>query len=477
MSFDKARRLLRSGWPVAPLPQSNELACAREIRAELAAAYPRVRVSRIRKLVRKFGLKTLPAGMLLQNSRLAGSLFRMFLAQFPGGTRAVKWHPLFDESSYRLLNPDVAAIRVSPWLHFQVFGRAEGRSPHPFIDVDFLSASMPSVLRGEVIDHYLSLPEFWMLDPSPYVDVQAFLLSGRWDGRTHPLTQIVAQGLSSQWVHHRLMLIDNAGDVDGGSRVLAAATLLAREGSPSRLLQLKTWRVAETATTAPLGEREYTVVPGFFLGYDDVVLSHARAAALSPDGSMINMGADIVSVNIGSHIAASEFLVLDGALSRRELSEVLDAASHDTIISPSSGWQQQAVEEIIRARSLKKIRVLPIGVQVRVTTSRMSIIPASEREVAPGHWSDHEISGANRTAVVIRTTRVSHVLAMPMVRRAVEGGAVLCVIHNEDFSPWSNLLNARDLIVCESSMVEALSGFVDNDGLRLLPAPDEGPKK
>lgn len=469
MSIDNVRRLLRGVGAVPPLPAIDELACTRELRAELAATYPRIRVGHVRKLVRKFGLKNLPSGMLLLSPNLSSSLLRMFLVQFAGSRRNASWHPLFDTGSYLVVNPDIATIRVSLWLHFQAFGKAEGRSPHPFIDVEYLSASMPGVPRGEVIDHYLSLPEFWTLDPSPYVDIQAFLLSGRWDGRTHPLTQIVAQGLSAQWVHHRLMLIDNAGVDGGGSRSLAAATLLARKGAPARALTLQAWPDKDLEVSTSPAAGNYTAIPGFFLGCGDSTIFSARDAMLSPDESMINLNAEIVSVKQGETITASHLIFLEGALERSKLVDVVKTAGADGVISPSSGPQQSALEEIIREYSLTKLRVLPFGIQVQVNASQATVVSGSPELATPDTWAGGTPCDALRTAFVIGESTVPDVLRLPEVRQAIDNGAALCVVSNENVAPWLPLLSTRDVIGCESTMLEALRGFIEEDALRLIP--------
>jgi hypothetical protein len=46
--------------------------------------------------------------------------------------------PFFDPTFYREANPDVASAGMDPYLHFLAHGLAEGRSPHPLIDVGFI---------------------------------------------------------------------------------------------------------------------------------------------------------------------------------------------------------------------------------------------------------------------------------------------------------------------------------------------------
>lgn len=384
-------------------------------------------------------------------------------------------HPLFDMGAYQVLYPDVAGSRVSPWLHFQVFGRAEGRSPHPYIDVEYLSASMPGVIRGDVVDSYVMLPEFWTLNPSPYIDVQAFMLSGRWDGRTHPLTQIVAQGMSAQWVQHRLMLIDNAGEFGGGSRAIAAATLLARQGSPSRVLELQVWAVSDLRVDTDLSAHDYTVVPGYFLGHSGNVMNLASDAILSPDESMISLGTEVVSVKSGLHITTSQLIVLAGSLNLRMISDFLTSANPDSVVSPSSRLQQCAVEEFIRKRSLT-VRVLPYGKQVQVSATTVMMIPTGQRHEQPRIWTGVSDNDSLSTGFVVDVSRVTPVLDDPEVKRAVSNGAVMCVIRDDDLSPWASILGSRDVVACEPSLLEVLTAYFDEDVVQLLHVSSEGSK-
>ena len=177
----------------------------------------------------------------------------------------------FSSAYYLAVNPDVATAGASAWLHYQVYGRPEGRSPHPLFDTDFLAASMPGVRREDVIDEYVTCPARWVLDPGPYVDCLRFMLEGEWDGYTNPLQQIVSHYLGGPWIHHRLLLIDAASDSQARARLRGACALLTSNAPGSRFVEVKFWALAHGKEFLASTEHETlcTVIPGYFLGAND----------------------------------------------------------------------------------------------------------------------------------------------------------------------------------------------------------------
>ncbi len=67
-------------------------------------------------------------------------------------------HPLFDTSYYLKCNRDVAEAGVNPLAHFIMHGSSEGRDPHPFFDTSFYLQQYPDIAAAGVnpLKHYLS---------------------------------------------------------------------------------------------------------------------------------------------------------------------------------------------------------------------------------------------------------------------------------------------------------------------------------
>lgn len=67
-------------------------------------------------------------------------------------------HLLFDAGYYLENNPDVAAAGVNPWTHFTFYGWQENRNPSPFFDVSDYLADNPDVAAAgySPLYHYLN---------------------------------------------------------------------------------------------------------------------------------------------------------------------------------------------------------------------------------------------------------------------------------------------------------------------------------
>lgn len=456
------------------LPDSEELACLHEIRLAMTTSYPLVPVFRIAKILRKFGQKRFPAGLLLESTSRGAGLSVLFRAQIPRLSRRINWHPLFDSAAYLVLNPDVAAGGRNPWLHYQVFGRTEGRSPHPFVDVQLLAASMPGVPLGEVFDHYLALPALWTLDTSPYVDCQRFVLSGLWNGVTNPLAQLVRSHRGGAWIHDRLMLIDTAIEDPTIARQVAVATLIAKNGPSARFNDVALWRRSNAASSSGISDAsdvsggDYTVVPGFFLGADGVILASSPQHSVSEDFTMIQLIGEYVSLVAGSLFRADQFLYLSGSLSREELRELLSGDNGSVIVAPSSRQQQRAVEQLLHIDDITSTRILEYGMQARVASSRVQVHPASELMVPTPEWFCASGGDARNIAFVLGETSLELALQNPSIRIAVDDGAAICPVKSTDIANWEPLLRTREIIVTVSELIPALRGFVDDSALRLL---------
>lgn len=85
--------------------------------------------------------------------------------------------PFFDPAFYREANPDVAGAGVDPYLHFLAHGLAEGRSPHPLIDVAFMRQQLARQGGDGLIDanRLVGLLRDNTISPHPMFDVRYYL--------------------------------------------------------------------------------------------------------------------------------------------------------------------------------------------------------------------------------------------------------------------------------------------------------------
>jgi GT2 family glycosyltransferase len=81
----------------------------------------------------------------------------------------LSWY--LDPAYYLAANPDIAEAGLDPLLHFVDTGIAELRSPHPLIDLHYITAEDAFVLGATPqIDALVDLLEYDLASPSPYFD-------------------------------------------------------------------------------------------------------------------------------------------------------------------------------------------------------------------------------------------------------------------------------------------------------------------
>lgn len=265
---------------------------------------------------------------------------------------------LFLAAYYRLAYPDVANIRRAH-RHFTRYGKFEGRSPHPFVDVARLAAQMPDVRLAEVFDTYLGDRARWGLSPSPYLDVERFMESGPWDGRTHPVVQILRDRPSEPWVRSRLGTIDLATAPDP---VRTAAGLLAlRHPGLIRLGALRFWAAqAAHSATKEWGAGRYHVAGGFMLA-DAAAELVSGDDVVSRDGTLVRSQQGVLGIAVGDQVEAGTILFL------RRASVVDDLeVSVGGLVVPATAIQADALMD-------RGAPMLPVGRQFIVDAQRVVV--------------------------------------------------------------------------------------------------------
>jgi len=466
-----------SGQP--RVSEDVELECVRRLRDELRSTYPEINVPALFHILKQFRLREFPAAFLMaggvrDRSELGA---RSMLSHAADGekSRAIHWHPLFSSEYYDAVNPDIAAAGVPPWLHYQVHGRAEGRSPHPLVDCEYLSVSVSEVLRSEVIDRYLTSPELWVFDTSPYVDCQKFVLSGDWDGVTNPLVQIVTHYLDSQWVRKRLMIVDAASASTARTRMIGSSVLLTKNKPGSQFAPLSIWATRSESAQPATAESaaEYTVVPGFFLGSHGRELWSVEGVRMSPDSTVIRLATEFLSLGVGRSLSTDVLVHVTGACLRGDLTRIVRAAAGPTAISPNSSAQELALTQIVEAFHASHVDVLPHGTQTRVTARRVILAPPSEESSVPV-WSWSDLHPSTGMAIVLTDQHSHRALNDHRLKSLLSAGASLCIVTETNLSVWLPILQNRDVVLVEKALLELVKGIVEDTSLYLLPGGEVG---
>jgi hypothetical protein len=457
--------------------------CLRRLRQELTDSYPKVRVDALFEVLAECELTDFPEGFLLtaRAGDTTESGARALLSQAADGTiaRRLLWHPLFSSQFYDGANPDVAAAGVSPWLHYQVHGRAEGRSPHPLIDADYLAMSIPGIPRSEVIDEYLTSPKLWVFDPSPYVDCQKFILYGNWDGISNPLIQIASSQLDSRWVSRRLMIVDAASESAATARMLASGLLLTVNEPRSRLANVQYWRQKDDAQTTNLAgeemvpETEYTVVPGFFIGAIDREIYSSPFVTMSPDSSVIRLPTEFASIAAGPLLRTTALICITSQLTHAELSGVLTEATGPSIIAAHTAAQTQALKILLSGLPLQDIGVLDFGVQARVVCGTLTFVDDSAGTLQRD-WDWNSEVDPHAVTVVLPRSSVSRAIEEPDLRQLLEAGSALCLLGPEGLAQWLPVLANRTVVLVDPTLADTVGSFIEADLIRLLPRAETG---
>lgn len=442
---------------------SVQMECVRALRRELSSTFPSVNLSALFGILRAHRLGEFPEAFLL-GARLrdlspTGAIARLRGAHDATASRSTPWHPLFSNEFYEATNPDVAAAGVPLWLHYQVYGSAEGRSPHPLVDVPYLAAALPGVRRSETLDAYVTHPESWSVDTSPYVDSGRFALEGPWDGHSNPLRQMVVENRGEPWVHGRLMIVD-AGSRAVGQRALGAAILLARNQAAGNFSSITSWAPSGGDPAEPAATAAYVVVPGYFLAADGRELVATSSARLSDDATVIRLADEILSLSAGPAVEADELLYLESELTRPELVAALGRSGGALAVAPFSAAQQFALEQLGDETSAR-VTVLQHGRQASVAAGRLTI-ERSQHEPDPVPCWDWpaDVDPASVVVVVPESNR-RRSTNDPLVAEALRSGAALCIVGAHGIADWMPVLLSRAHVVVDRTIVQLVLGVVD----------------
>lgn len=367
-------------------------ACIDAVRSKIAQDDPHLDADALLKIGMSHRVDSFPEALLIEgrlddpSGEGARAALTSALGREPTGSRDP--HPLFSCSFYLWANPDVADSGMAPWLHYQQHGYREGRSPHPLLDVDYMSQWAPDAPRSEVVDRYLRDPMLWLNDTSPYVDCQRYVLHGGWSGKSSPIGEIVRAGASDPWVHSRLLAIDaDLGDSTKES-LGGVLFLLARNHPRSMFSRITVWRPTTQNPGPPLIGGSYTVVPGFFLGSEGVELWSDARLAMSQDLSLVRITNGLVGLEVGDLVAVDEVRFVCGELLRKSLVEIVDPGKGTLAIGPFSWAQERALRYLVEETGAQGVTILPWGRQVRVDTGAIRKVEGSVEALLSWSWPD-----------------------------------------------------------------------------------------
>ena len=347
---------------------ARTLQAVREVRAHMTATFPLVDHVAVHRILAAHDIRKYPdALMLVQPAGIEvtrSAFWRRQPAQPSPPPRKPRALPFFSGPYYRLANDDLRGLDIPMVLHWQIHGRLEGRSPHPFIDVGWLSDQLPGALPGEVVDVYLTDRTQWLLSPSPYVETEAFMLSGRWDGATHPLLQIIRDFPVDPWLRGRVAVIDLAEADD--ELQLAATVLTSRNPGLARLSPFSVFGPAD-GQVPDAGPGRFRVVPGFALGSDQRLLATAGNQVLSGDGTAVRLSDRVVVLDTRDVVVCDRLVFVTSPLEKLAVEQLATGPVDGLLVAPYDAAQQEAFDRA-------GVAVLPHSRQVTVEATSVELV-------------------------------------------------------------------------------------------------------
>jgi hypothetical protein len=93
-----------------------------------------------------------------------------------GVSEGRKPHPLLDGAYYWQNNPDIAAAKINPIFHYQLWGGREHRRPSPMFDPDYFLEKYNSPMASDnPLEDYLQQGGNWSVDPHPLFSTMHFV--------------------------------------------------------------------------------------------------------------------------------------------------------------------------------------------------------------------------------------------------------------------------------------------------------------
>lgn len=442
--------------------EAREAEALVELRTRLADDFPEFDITAARRILRRHGLSAPPAGMLLDRLPANGD---------GKDLRHTGDHPLFSPGYYVVANPDIAATGVPAWLHYQVFGRLEGRAPHPFVQIARLRDAMPDALPGDELDSYLADRSAWFIEPGPYTDAVRFALSGMWTRAESPLAEIVRSHPSEPWVHQRLMLTDLAGDL-AMARLAAFASVLGAAPVGVRWPTVTAWSgpgLHRDETTDRPGP--YVVVPGFFVGASGVRLWLNPQLAVSPDRTAVATRNEVVTVTAGPRVVGSALVVVTSHAGRADLAAAVHDAAPRTVFAPASRAGELSLRQVSHEQDRADLQVLSFGSQATVVADRVDLSWPAAPPVAPVAPADL-VEDAAQTVIVLGLEQRARSQTDSRIGRALAAGAALCVIDGHGLDGWLPVIQNRARVVVTSSLADEVAAVVDAGRILALDGPD-----
>ena len=359
---------------------------------------------------------------------------------------------IFSPDFYLSAYPDVANAGLDPWVHFCKHGIAEGRSPNAYVDGTYLANKLGLPL-GDVLLEVFSKKEYWTENTSRYVDIRSFVLNGPWDGKTHPLEQIINTGQNRDpWIRFAPYFSDLSTIAESSHRLAAVSILDHINGSRFRLSRPKEYRLNDN----PLQNMDFDVeesvlcIPGFTLSAKDKSFTLSTMKdVLSKDRSAIRHGETLTVYQYGDTLHCKSLVIAPKNLRLEEALRWINSLKIQCAVVPTSADQEFLFRHCLSATNREDVYILPYGVQTMVVTKQVSTSPSAVNR--PRRIFRRPEKLRRSTLLIVAESSAELKKYSPSVSMLVRRGAKICISNNQTVPFWLNLFSAiRVVVVCGS---------------------------
>lgn len=249
------------------------------------------------------------------------------------------------------------------WAHFIEFGMLEGRSPHPFLDLDVLSMQISLIKDAPTLLQYFLNSSYWDAIPCRWVDIHRFEVN-----RTHneqklnSLSQIMRSSNLKSYLESNLIEIDSSGSMlkDFGNLAylfFAADWSRGNFGNPLRIVD-----VSDALIAKELEVNEAIVFPGFGIVHDLLATCFANRSS-DHTKSILRAGLKVAYIDSQymQQMDSQICLVFQGITFRDEILRLINEYdSPSTAYFPSSKYQAKALSDILgKANGVGEVHFTP----------------------------------------------------------------------------------------------------------------------
>jgi len=291
-------------------------------------------------------------------------------------------------------------VGLDCWAHFIEFGILEGRSPHPFLDLDVLSMQISLEEGAPTLLQYFLNSIYWDAVPSSWVNIHKFEVTrAQNEQKFNSLAQIMRSSNLKSYLESNLIEIDASGSMlkDFGNLAylfFAADWSRGNFGNPLRIVD-----VSEALTLKELEVNEAIVFPGFGIVHDLLATCFANKSS-DYTKSILRAGLKVAYVD-SQNMQQMDLrigLVFKGITFRDEILRLVNEYdSPSTTYFPSSKYQAKAISEILgKVDGVGEVHFSP----KRMRDSKVVIVNDSIVRIDDSHPSAQKSDSGNACVLI-----------------------------------------------------------------------------